>query len=59
MIPQGKYTIREIVDDAGGLAKNSDKYISSIVKKAKSEYYAKNSKHFGDMTVKIMFRLMI
>ena len=33
MIPQGKYTTRVIVDYTGGVTKNIDKYISTIIMK--------------------------
>ena len=44
--------LREIVDSTGSAAKETDRFISKIIKQyvGKSEYYVKNSAHFAEMT---------
>ena len=50
-IHKENYPMREIVDGTGGVTKDIDKYISSIIKTytGKSEHYVKNSAHFANM----------
>ena len=50
-IHKENYPMREIVDSTGGVTKDIDKYIASIIKTytGKSEYYVKNSAHFVSM----------
>ena len=50
-IHKENYPMREIVDSTGGVTKDIDKYIGSIIKTytGKSEHYVKNSAHFASM----------
>ena len=50
-IHKENYPMREIVDGTGGVTKDIDKYISSIIRTyiGKSKHYVKNSSHFAEM----------